>query len=55
MAGKGDPVGASGMRHIDPISEIGTHHAAIADISRDVKAMKRRMSLADAKGGRAGK
>lgn len=52
MAGKGDKKGPDGMRRIDVASEFGRHHAAIADISRDVKAMRKRLSLADAKGGR---
>jgi hypothetical protein len=51
MAGQGDPVGPDGLRGIDVVSELGTHHAAIADISKDVATIKKavaRRGLADA-------
>lgn len=46
MAGEGD-VDTSRGKAIDVISEIGTHHAAIAELARDVKSLKRRLSLGD--------
>lgn len=48
MAGKRDPMGADGTRKIDGISELGRHHAAIVELAKDVKTIKRRLSLADA-------
>lgn len=48
MAGKNDPMGADGTRKIDGISELGRHHAAIVELAKDVKTIKRRLSLADA-------
>lgn len=43
------PGGPMGGKAIDVISELGLHHAAISDISKDVKAIRKRLSLADAK------
>lgn len=48
MAGKGDPMGPDGMRRIDPISEMGKLTAAVQTLAKDVKTIKRRLSLADA-------
>ena len=48
MAGKGDPMGRDGLRRIDAASESGTHHAAITELSKKVKRLERRLSLADA-------
>ena len=50
MAGKDDPMGPDGMRRIDFISELGKQHAAIKELAREVKAIKKtgRRSLADA-------
>lgn len=51
----GDPMGG---KAIDPISELGLHHAAIKELSRDVKQLRKQLSLADhapkkpARGGR---
>ena len=49
MAGsiKGDPTTPSGRKGIDAISEFGRHHAAIVELSNQVKTLKKR-SLADA-------
>jgi hypothetical protein len=44
MAGKGDPKGLDGMHRISVQDEIGKHHAAIKELSHQVK----RLSLADA-------
>lgn len=42
------PGGPMGGKAIDVISELGLHHAAIADLSKDVKAISQRLSLGDA-------
>lgn len=45
MAGKADPKGPDGLRKISVQDEIGKQHAAIAELSKQVK----KLSLADAK------
>ncbi len=47
MAGEGDPTGPDGLKRIDVTSELGKHQAAITQLSRDVKQINRRLSLAD--------
>jgi hypothetical protein len=44
MAGKGDPKGLDGMHRISVQDELGKHHAAISELSKQVK----RLSLEDA-------
>lgn len=44
MAGKGDADAPDGTKAIDAISELGTHHAAIKQLAKEV----RRLGLADA-------
>lgn len=47
MAGEGDPMGPDGMRRIDPITEMGKLTSAVQQLSKEVKTIKRRLSLAD--------
>ena len=47
MAGKDDPIGLDGLRRIDVASELGLHHAAVGELSKKVKKLERRLSLAD--------
>ena len=47
MAGKDDVTVKDGLKAIDVISELGLHHAAVGELSKKVKKLERRLTLAD--------